>query len=136
MVSREDVARAIAELQLLEQIINEFQIRIATLDAAIREHENAVAFIEEMKKSSGDMEILIPIGGGNFVHGKVTLMDNIEVSIGSGVVMRKTLDEGHQILLKRKEEMINVRDAYIRRLQEHMTRAAELRRFLESVRTE
>jgi prefoldin subunit 5 len=51
VASKEQVARAIAELQIIEQIVNEFQLRLATLDAALREHENAISFIEEMKKA-------------------------------------------------------------------------------------
>ncbi|MCS7135521.1 MAG: prefoldin subunit alpha [Nitrososphaerota archaeon] len=136
MAAKEQVTRAIAELQIIEQIINEFQLRIATLDAALRDYENAISFIEEMKKAEGSMEVLIPIGGGNFVHGTITSIDKMEVSVGAGVVITKSLEEGHQIMLKRKDNLIRVKEAYLQRLQEHLNRAAELRRFLESVRTE
>jgi len=136
VASREQVARAVAELQIVEQIINEFQLRLATLDAALREYENAISFIEEMKKAEGNMEVLIPIGGGNFVHGVITSTDKIEVSVGADVIITKSLDEGHQIMLKRKDNLMRMREAYLQRLQEHLNRAAELRRFLESVRTE
>ncbi len=136
MASREQVARAVAELQIVEQIINEFQLRLATLDAALREYENAISFIEEMKKAEGNMEVLIPIGGGNFVHGVITSTDKIEVSVGADVIITKSLDEGHQIMLKRKDNLMRMREAYLQRLQEHLNRAVELRRFLESVRTE
>lgn len=136
MASREQVARAVAELQIVEQIINEFQLRLATLDAALREYENAISFIEEMKKAEGNMEVLIPIGGGNFVHGVITSTDKIEVSVGADVIITKSLEEGHQIMLKRKDNLMRMREAYLQRLQEHLNRAVELRRFLESVRTE
>lgn len=136
MATKEQVTRAIAELQIIEQIINEYQLRIATLDAALRDYENAISFIEEMKKAEGSMEVLIPIGGGNFVHGTITSIDKMEVSVGAGVVITKSLEEGHQIMLKRKDNLIRVKEAYLQRLQEHLNRAAELRRFLESVRTE
>jgi len=136
VASREQVARAVAELQIVEQIINEFQLRLATLDAALREYENAISFIEEMKKAEGNMEVLIPIGGGNFVHGVITSTDKIEVSVGADVIITKSLEEGHQIMLKRKDNLMRMREAYLQRLQEHLNRAVELRRFLESVRTE
>jgi prefoldin alpha subunit len=136
VASKEQVARAIAELQIIEQIVNEFQLRLATLDAALREHENAISFIEEMKKAEGSMEVLIPIGGGNFVHGIITSTDKMEVSVGADVIITKSLDEGYQIMLKRKDNLIRMKEAYLQRLQEHLNRAAELRRFLESVRTE
>jgi len=136
MATREQLARAVAELQIIEQIVNEFQLRIATLDAALREHENAISIIEEMKRSGGGMEVLIPIGGGNFVHGTITSTEKMEVSVGAGVVVTKSLEEGHQIILKRKDELVRVKEAYLQRLQEHLNRAAELRRLLESARTE
>ncbi len=136
MATKEQVAKVIAELQMIEQIVNEFQIRIATLDAALKEHENAIFFIEEMKKAEGSMDVLIPIGGGNFVHGTITSTDKMEVSVGAGVVITKSLEEGHQIMLKRKDSLLRMREAYLQRLQEQINRAAELRRFLESVRAE
>jgi len=136
VATKEQIARAIAELQIIEQIVNEFQLRIATLDAALREHESAISLIEEMKKAEGNMEVLIPIGGGNFVHGIITSTDKMEVSVGAGVVITKSLEEGHQIMLKRKDSLIRMKEAYLQKLQEHINRAAELRRFLESVRTE
>ncbi|MEM2909858.1 MAG: prefoldin subunit alpha [Nitrososphaerota archaeon] len=136
MATKEQVARALAELQIIEQIVNEFQLRIATLDAALKEHESAISLIEEMKKAEGGMEVLIPIGGGNFVHGTITSTEKMEVSVGAGVVVTKSVEEGHQIILKRKDDLIRMREAYIQRLQEHLTRAAELRKLLESARTE
>lgn len=136
MATKEQVVRAIAELQIIEQIVNEFQLRIATLDAALREHESAISLIEEMKKAEGSMEVLIPIGGGNFIHGTITSTDKMEVSVGAGVVITKSLEGGHQIMLKRKDNLMRMKEAYLQRLQEHINRAAELRRFLESVRTE
>lgn len=136
MATKEQVARALAELQIIEQIVNEFQLRIATLDAALREHESAISLIEEMKKAEGGMEVLIPIGGGNFVHGTITSTEKMEVSVGAGVVVTKSVEEGHQIMLKRKDDLMRMREAYVQRLQEHLNRAAELRKLLESARTE
>jgi prefoldin subunit 5 len=60
----------------------------------------------------------------------------MEVSVGADVIITKSLDEGYQIMLKRKDNLIRMKEAYLQRLQEHLNRAAELRRFLESVRTE
>ena len=135
-MSKQEVARAVAELQLIEQIVNEYQVRIAALDAAITEHENALSFIEEMKKSGNNMTVLIPIGGGNFIHGVITATEKIEVSVGAGVVMTKPIEEGQQIMQKRKENLIRVRETYSQRVQEYLARAAELRKFIERSRVE
>lgn len=129
----EQLNRAIGELQLLDQLISELRSRIAALQVLITEHEGAINFIEELTKSEGGMKLLVPIGGGNYIHAEVTSMDKVEVSIGAGVVMTKNLEEGKQIIEKRRNSLAQAVQAYEERLGQYVRRVEELRRIVNAL---
>jgi len=125
--------KAIGELQLLDQLINEVRARISTLQAIITEHEGALSFIEELLKSESNMKILVPIGGGNYVHAEITDRDKVEVSVGAGVIVTKSPQEGKEIIEKRKETLLQAVQNYEQRLQQYLNKAEELRRVIEAI---
>jgi prefoldin alpha subunit len=125
--------KAIGELQLLDQLINEVRARITALQAIITEHEGALSFIEELLKSDSNMKILVPIGGGNYVHAEIIDKDKVEVSIGAGVIITKSPQEGKEIIEKRRETLLQAVQNYEQRLQQYLNRAEELRRVIEAI---
>lgn len=129
----EQLNRAIGELQILDQLINEVRSRVSTLQAIVAEHEGALSFVEELMKNQSSMKILVPIGGGNYIHAEVTDKDKIEVSVGAGIVITKTLQEGKEIIEKRRENLIQAIQNYEQRLQQYLSRAEELRRIIEAI---
>jgi prefoldin alpha subunit len=134
MSSLEDqLNKAIGELQLLDQLINEVRARITALQAIITEHEGALSFIEELLKSDSNMKILVPIGGGNYVHAEIIDKDKVEVSIGAGVIITKSPQEGKEIIEKRRETLLQAVQNYEQRLQQYLNRAEELRRVIEAI---
>jgi len=134
MSSIEDqLNKAIGELQLLDQLINEVRARITALHAIITEHEGALSFIEELLKSDSNMKILVPIGGGNYVHAEIIDKDKVEVSIGAGVIITKSPQEGKEIIEKRRETLLQAVQNYEQRLQQYLNRAEELRRVIEAI---
>lgn len=129
----EQLNRALGELQLLDQLVSDVRSRIATLQAMIAEHDGAISFIEEMRKESGRLHLLVPIGGGNYVHAEITSLDKVEVSVGAGVVMTKTAEEGKQLMEKRRENLSKAVQAYEERLVQYLRRMEELKRTVEAL---
>lgn len=135
-MSREELGRVIAEIQVLDQLVQELQARIAVTESAVREYENALAFINEMKKAQGKMEVMISIGGGNYVYGEIKETGKVNVSVGAGVVITKSLEEGEQSIIKRKEAAERARELYRQRLQQYVARSQELRAHAERLAKE
>jgi len=67
----EDLSKAIAELQALERIVSELQNRATALRALLTEYDGAIALLEELKNRKTGLNILIPIGGGNFLKAEI-----------------------------------------------------------------
>ncbi|MEN2974106.1 MAG: prefoldin subunit alpha [Candidatus Caldarchaeales archaeon] len=134
MSSLEDqLNRAVGELQLIEQLINEARTRISALQALVAEYEGALNFIEEMSKNTSSMKILVPIGGGNYVHAEITDSGKIEVSIGAGVIVTKTLQEGREIVERRKENIVKLIQSYEQRLEQYVRRENELKNIIDAL---
>lgn len=119
---------------MVEQLASDTRVRLATVEAAILEHQSAIDFLDELKKTSGKMETLVPLGAGGYIRGEIPITGTIEVNIGAGVVMRKNIDEGEQAINRRKEALERAREAYRQRLQEYLTRGEQLRSALERSR--
>ena len=129
----ENLARAVAELQALERAISELQSNIATLRALLNEYEGAISLIEELKKHKDAVKILVPIGGGNFLHAEVKELQDIQVSLGACVMMKQPLDRGYELMKKRKENIGKAIEIYENRITQYAQRAEELRRLVEAL---
>ena len=132
MSSQEQINRAVAELQLLERIAADYQTRILTVEQTIREHENALKLIEEIKKHGGDAPILIPIGAGSFVKAELKKVETVHINVGAGVIIEKTLEDSQQLLVKRNESLQKLHDTLTKKLDETIARIQQLRQFVEA----
>ncbi|HIQ29090.1 MAG TPA: prefoldin subunit alpha [Candidatus Caldiarchaeum subterraneum] len=132
MSSQEQINRAVAELQLLEKLVADYQTRILTVEQTIREHENALKLIEEIKKYGGESQILIPIGAGSFVKAELKKVETVHINVGAGVIIEKTLEDSQQLLTKRNESFQKLREVLSKKLDETVARMQQLRQFIEA----
>jgi len=132
MSSQEQINRAVAELQLLEKLVADYQTRILTVEQTIREHENALKLIEEIKKYGGESQILIPIGAGSFVKAELKKVETVHINVGAGVIIEKTLEDSQQLLTKRNESFQKLREVLSKKMDETVARMQQLRQFIEA----
>ena len=132
MSLQEQLNRAILELQLLERLAADYQTRIITVERTIQEHEGALRLIEEIKKQGGNAPILIPVGAGAFVKAELKKVETLQINVGAGVIIEKTLEDSQQLLTKRNESLQKLLDALTKRLDETLARIQQLRQFIES----
>ena len=60
-----------------------------------------------MNKAEVGEEILVPIGSGSFIHGKLASKEKVVLNVGAGVSIEKTASEAKEILLIRKAEVLD-----------------------------
>ena len=102
------------EKELQEKMLL-YRLLESRLEALVRQRElvtnkafeinSTISSIEEIEKNQED--ILFKLGGEAYAHGKVVDNGTILVEIGAGVVLEKPVQEGKNILIKRREEMEN-----------------------------
>ncbi|RLG06196.1 MAG: prefoldin subunit alpha [Thaumarchaeota archaeon] len=129
----EDLSKAIAELQALERIVSELQNRATALRALLTEYDGAIALLEELKNRKTGLNILIPIGGGNFLRAEIKDVEEVHVSLGAGVMIKKSLQDGYELIKKRRERLSESIKAHEETIVNYAQRMEELRRIVQAL---
>lgn len=86
----EELQRRSVQLRILQanmQIIHE---RHHVLSMRLQEFEETKQTISDIKSVKSGSEILMPIGSGNFVYGKVSDTEKVLVGVGGGIAIKKS----------------------------------------------
>lgn len=97
----------------LQQVAQQLDAEIKSLE---EQHLAAERIISDMNKTSAtlkglkdpdnEQDVMIPIGSGVYLEGKITNWQRIHVNVGSGTIVPKSLDEALELL---DEQMKNYR---------------------------
>jgi len=104
--SHEDQLRRIMyELQLMEGTAQVLQQRLQVLTNAEAELRMSQQSLGELKDLKQDTPLLVPVGGGAFVHAKATTLDKVIVGVGADVSIEMELPKALEDIAKRLEEV-------------------------------
>ncbi|MEM5879017.1 MAG: prefoldin subunit alpha [Candidatus Aenigmatarchaeota archaeon] len=89
--------------RLIEAKIESLLKQREALIKSLMEIEESINGIEELKNKGDD--VLFSLGSQTYIPCKIVEKDKIIVEVGANVAIEKSLEEGKQILQKRKEEL-------------------------------
>jgi prefoldin alpha subunit len=102
----EEIRRLLAAYQQYqgqaEGIMRQINLTQLTADGLDR----ALSAVDELNKAEVGQEILVPIGSGSFIHGKLASKEKVVLNVGAGVSIEKTAAEAKEILSIRKAEVL------------------------------
>lgn len=81
--------------QALQNDLNKLEQRERMLIQGIDDLERTKFALEELKGSVG--QAFIPVGANNFVKGSIEDSENVLISIGAGIAVKKTREEALKI---------------------------------------
>ncbi len=87
-----------AQAEVLMQQLNFAKLTAAGLDRAL-------SAVEALEKAEVGQDILIPIGSGSFIYGKLASKNEVILNVGAGVSIEKTADQARETLKVRKAEI-------------------------------
>jgi prefoldin alpha subunit len=105
MAERKEMQEKILTYRILENRLDSFLKQREMVVSKLIEIQNTLSSMDEIEKSKE--EILFPIGAEAYAFGKVVDKKRVMVDIGANVILEKTVEEGKQILEKRKAEIEN-----------------------------
>lgn len=97
----QDVQEKIVIYQILQKRAEEINQQLLLLQNQFVEIETSKQGVSELKKVKKDNDILIPLGSGCFINGKVTDLSKLLVDIGAGVMTKKSTNEAISALEKK-----------------------------------
>jgi prefoldin alpha subunit len=104
MTDQKELQEKILTYRILEARFDSLLKQRDMIANKLVEIQSTLASIDEIEKSE---EILFPIGAEAYTPGKITDKKKLIVEIGASIAMEKTIEEGKEILNKRKTELEN-----------------------------
>lgn len=103
MVEEKELQEKIIAHRLIEAKIEGLLKQREVLIKSLMEIEESINGIKELEKKGED--VLFSLGSQTYIPCKIVEKDKIIVEVGANVAIEKSLEEGRQILEKRKEEI-------------------------------
>lgn len=104
------------EEQIFRQQLSELENQMVALENRKAELEIVKQSISEIK-SRKDSEILVPIGAGILINGKIIDEKNLLVNIGANIIVKKTADEAKQLVEEQIKELTKLQDSLRKELE-------------------
>jgi prefoldin alpha subunit len=109
------------QLRYFEQTAENLQQRLGMLNAALTDLQYAIATLDGIETEKENADMLVPIGGGNYVTVKLANANKVIVGLGAGVNIEKTVPEAKTILKGRTDDLEKTRE----QAQQQLTQIAE-----------
>jgi prefoldin alpha subunit len=105
--SEEEIRRLLATYQQYQAQAEGIMRQINLTQLTAEGLDRALSAVDELDKAEVGQEILVPIGSGSFIHGKLASKEKVILNVGSGVSIEKTATEAKKILSIRKAEVLD-----------------------------
>ena len=105
------------EINAYRQQAELIQQQIEMIQASISEVDALFGTLEEIEGKES-VEAFVPVGAGSFIKGELKSTDEIIVSIGSGIAIKKDADGARKILEGQKEDLKDSMDKMLANLQQ------------------
>ena len=105
------------EINAYRQQADLIQQQIEMIQASIAEVDSLFSTLEDIEGKES-VEAFVPVGAGSFIKGELKSTDEIIVSIGSGLAVKKDADGAREILAGQKEDLKDSLDKMLANLQQ------------------
>ena len=128
----EDIQSKMMEMESYRTQLQQYQMQKSQIMLNVQELLNARTTLEGIKSAKNGTEIMIPIGGGTFIKGKIEDTASVVTSVGADIAVTKNIEDAEKFLekqLKLGEETVMKIESYMEALD---NRAASLYNDIES----
>lgn len=119
-----------AEYSMLAQLAEEMQKEITLVQNLIAEIDTASGTLKHIGELEEEKEVLIPIASGIYARVTMKKQEKFLVSIGSNVLVEKTLEQTLDFLKNQREELQKHLSRRLEELNRIVARIEEIRKTL------
>jgi prefoldin alpha subunit len=101
----QEIQKKIVQFQLLRANLQMIEEKERELGENLLELRETLEALKELESVKADSEIMIHIGSGNYVGGKILDTQRVLVNIGAGVMVSKERKEAEKLIKDRIEEI-------------------------------
>jgi prefoldin alpha subunit len=116
MEDQQKLDEMINEINLYKNQAEVLQQQVEAIQASLAEVETLESTLEDIKDEKS-LETLVPVGAGSFMNAEIKKTDEVVMSVGAGVAIKKSTEEAKEILDSQKEELNDSLDKMLKNLQ-------------------
>jgi prefoldin alpha subunit len=105
--SEEEIRRLLAAYQQYQAQAEGIMRQINLTQLTAEGLERAMGAVDALDKAEIGQEILVPIGSGSFIYGKLASKEKVVLNVGAGVSIEKTAAEAKEALKMRKADVLS-----------------------------
>jgi len=129
-MSEKEIQQKYLELQLLNTHINQLSNQLNALDQQMLSLRILDESIKDIRDFKIGTDILVPLGEGIFVSGKLEDNRKVLLNIGNGIVVEKSMDEAKEMVLKQIQELKGLIEQFDNEFNNTVLRSQELQQAL------
>lgn len=117
MEDQQKLNNLLNEINVYRQQADLIQQQIELIQASIAEVDALFSTLDDIE-GKDSVEAFVPVGAGSFVKGELKSTDEIIVSIGSGLAVKKDAAGAREIISGQKEDLKDSLDKMLANLQQ------------------
>lgn len=125
MEDQQRLDEMVNEINLYKNQAEVLQQQVEAIQASLAEVETLKSTLEDIKDEKS-LETLVPVGAGSFMNAEIKKTDEIIMSVGAGVAIKKSAEEAKETLASQKEELNDSLDKMLNNLQKISQIVAQL----------
>jgi len=91
--------------QILQKHLEELRENIINLQRRLIELDSTIESLKDVSKLKENNEILVPIGSGCYLHGKIMDFKKVVTNLGAGVMTHKKIEDAIKLVEDNKKEV-------------------------------
>lgn len=119
------------ELELLNQQLTELDESIQLAKEQLDHTAIAKSMLEELKTTKEGADLLVPLGSGIFLNVKATTITDVNVAVGAGVVVKKSVDDAVAYVQQQSERLESFQNKSLELYDKVASRALSLQEKIE-----
>lgn len=116
-MDQEQYMKALQSLEIQQKYIENYQGQLGAMDSEIKQLNTAKETIQAYQGLSSGDDILVPVGSGFFVFGKIAQPGKVISGVGGGISVQESSGKAHKRLEERLEGLEKMRT----RVREQLT---------------
>ncbi len=112
-----ELERSILELNMMNNKLQEMEQQLQIIEKQIQEFQLTSIALQDLETTRLDNEVLSPIGQNIFVKSKLLDNNEVFVDIGSKIFAKKSIPEAQEIINKKFEDFVSVREKIVDQAQ-------------------
>ncbi len=106
--SEAQIHEIVERAQLYQQRLDLLQQQANLVQASVDDLDNALKALGSLESQETGHELLVPIGGGSFVHAALAKPGTVLVGLGAGVSIERNFADAKAIFQSRRTELEKV----------------------------